>query len=90
MPNILALVNGLYVFHFLFEEDIQVVEECFWVHGKRSLVLSIWNVHFDPRTAKIEKRHIWVVLPCFPLFCWNIKRFRVVSISIGKFIHIED
>ena len=69
VPRVLALVNGWYVIHFLSEEDRQVVGERFSVYKKGSLVLSRWNVHLDPRTAKLEKRHMWVVLPGFLIFC---------------------
>ena len=68
IPRVLSLVNGWFIFHFMSEEDSKAVEERFWVHGKGSLVLSRWNVHFDPRTKDLEKRHFYVVLPGFALF----------------------
>ena len=55
VPKVLALVNGWYLFHFLSEDDRKAIEKRYKVHGKGSLVLSIWNVHFDPRSTKLEK-----------------------------------
>ena len=78
------------MFHFLLEEDRKAVEERLWVFCKGSLVLSQWNVHFDPRMSTLAKRHLWVILPSFPLFCCNINAFTVVANSTGNFIYIED
>ena len=88
--RVLTLVNSWFMFHFLSEEDRKVVEEWLWVFGKGSLVLSRWNVHFDPRMSTLAKRHLWVILPGFPLFFCNINAFTVVANSTGNFIHIED
>ena len=89
-PRVIALVNDSFVFHFLSEEDRLAVEERFWVYSKGSMVLFWWSVDFDPRMAKLTKRHLWVILHRFPLFCWNIEGYRAIASSIGKFIHIED
>ena len=88
--RVLTLVNGWFMFHFLLEEDRKVVEEWLWVFGKGSLVLSQWNVHFDPRMSTLAKWHLQMIFPGLPLFCWNIKAFTVAANSTGKFIHIED
>ena len=52
------MVNESFLFHFLFEEDRMAVEEKLLVYGKGFLVLSCWSVDFDPRKAKISKRHL--------------------------------
>ena len=44
---------------------------------------------FDPDRETLTKRHLWVMLPYFPLHCWNLKVFMGISNSIGKFILME-
>lgn len=72
------------------EEDRYHIEEHFWVFGKGSLVLSRWHSTFDPHGEKLARHHLWVILPHFPVFCWNLKGFMAVANSIGRFILIED
>ena len=72
------------------EEDMYVIEERSWVIGHGSQVMKRWHVGFDPRCEKLDKRHLWVLLPSFPVHCWNIKGFMGIINSIGNFILMEE
>lgn len=45
---------------------------------------------FDPLTEPIRKRHLWLLLPGFPLQWW-IKEIliRVIN-SVGKFVYVYE
>lgn len=89
-PPVMLLDGAWIIFHFLSKDDRRVVEERFWVIGHGSLVLKRWHVGFDPRHKKLDKRHLWVILPGFPIHFWNIKGFMGITNSTRKFIMMED
>ena len=54
------------------------------------MVLKRWYSGFDPRSEKQVRRHLWVILPDYPIQCWNLEGFMVVVTAISSFMLIED
>ena len=54
------------------------------------MVISRWHVGFDLVLENIRKRHLWFILPNFPVHCWNLKGFMGIANSLGRFILMED
>ena len=54
------------------------------------MVLIHFHIDFNPWKEKLEKRNLWVLLPGFPLPCWNLVGFMAVAKDIGRFILIEE
>ena len=90
VPRVLSLVNGWTLFQFLMEEDRAIVENRYWIIGEGSLVLKRWHLGFEPWSERMLQRHLWVILPDFPIQCWNLKGFMAIPKSIGTFMLIED
>lgn len=88
--RVLLSAKGWIVFKFLSKDNRQNIEICFWVLGMGSLVLTRWHSGFDPRKETLKKRHLWFILPGFPVQCWNLQGFMAVANTIGIFILIED
>lgn len=78
------------MFQFLTEDERASIEQRFWVFSIGSLVLKRWHNGFDPRTEKLLIRHLWIILPGFPMHCWNIGGFMAVANSVGWFILMEE
>ena len=55
VPKVLSLVNGWVLFQFLYEEDRLIIKGQYWVISQGSLVLSHWQVGFDPRMERLIK-----------------------------------
>ena len=71
VPAISLLVRGWVVFVFLEEAHASEVLSRLWRVGNGSLVLDRWHVNFDPARERIQKRHLWDILPGLPFPLWN-------------------
>ena len=58
--------------------------------GEGSLVLKRWHSGFEPLYEKLIRRHLWVIMPEFPIQCCNLKGFMAVVNTIGSFMLIEE
>ena len=61
-----------------------------WRVGKGSLVLGRWHTSFDPLKEKINKRHLWVLLPQLPFPLWSKSILEGIGNTIGRFVSVED
>jgi hypothetical protein len=46
-------------------------------------------VAFDPRTEHFQYRHLWILLPGFPLHMWNEGALRAIGDALGRFIMLD-
>lgn len=89
-PQIFALACGWYGFKFDEEAHCNLIMERLWLHGSGSLMLQKWQTDFDPETASVRLRHLWVLLPGLPLALWNRGAFEAIGNCIGRFLHVAD
>lgn len=87
-PWISILAKGWFGFKFREEAHALLILEKLWLKGSGSLMLQRWYTDFDPRHARIEIRHLWVLLPDFPLALWNREAFELVGNRLGCFLHL--
>ena len=66
-PRFSVLMKGWFCFHFISESEATDILDRFWTIQKGSLVLEKWYTSFDTETTPIRKRHLWALLPGFPL-----------------------
>jgi hypothetical protein len=65
-------------------EDTLMVLDKLWVLDGSSLMLKRWRVCFDPATDYFQFRHLWVLLPGFPLQLWNAKALEAIGNELGR------
>ena len=58
--------------------------------GKGSLVLDRWHVNFNPARERVQKRHLWALLPGLPFPLWNHPLLEGVGNTIGRFVVLDD
>jgi hypothetical protein len=89
-PELINLPRGWLGFMFKNPEDSEKVLNSFWSYDGGSLMLKRWRLSFNPSTEYFSYRHIWVLLPSFPLQLWNRKAMEAVGNSLGRFLKIEE
>jgi hypothetical protein len=77
--------------HFPFTpEHVSLLLNQFWVLGKSSLMLKRWRIAVKPETEHFQHRHLWVLLPDFPLHLWNEGAFKAIGNALGQFIYLDS
>lgn len=88
-PTIVRLMNNWYNFHFLKEQDLEIVFSLPWVHDKIFLALHKWYIGFNPLQSTPQNNYIWVKLPGLPIKLWSKETLAVIGNAIGKFIYVD-
>jgi hypothetical protein len=52
-------------------------------------MLKRWRPSFNLATDYFSYRHIWVLLPGFPLNLWNIKALTAIGNILGCFLKVD-
>ena len=47
-------------------------------------------MNFDPAWERIQKRHLWAILPGLPFPLWNRSLLEGVGNTIGRFVALEE
>lgn len=89
-PEIYILSKGWYLFYFRIDCHTNIILNQTWIRGNGSLILKRWHMGFNPVSEKIWFRHIWVLLPDFPLEMWHREGFTAVENHLGRFLHINE
>jgi hypothetical protein len=53
-------------------------------------MLKRWRTRFDPATEFFSLRHVWVLLPGFPLNLWNKKALMAIGNLLGRFLKVDE
>jgi len=67
-PEVIYLKKGWHGFICKSPEDASLLLTSLWVFSGSSLMLKRWRMAFNPDTDYFQHRHLWVLLPGFPLF----------------------
>ena len=84
------LLNGWCSFHFLEELDAIIILRGIWLIKHGSLMLSRWYVGFDPIIEPIKKRHLWLLMPGFPIQWWKREIIVMIVNTVGRFLFLDD
>jgi hypothetical protein len=88
-PKIIYLTKGWVGFICNNPEDTELLLAQRWVIGGSSLMIKRWRLAFNPDTEYFQYRHLWVLLPGFPLHLWNAAAMEVIGNSLGSFISLD-
>ena len=89
-PRFSVLMKGWFCFHFISEAAVEQILKKFWTIQRGSLVLEHWYMAFDPVSAPVRKRHLWVILPGFPLHWWKQEILILVANALGTFVQVDQ
>lgn len=89
IPKIVRLMNNWYSFHFLKEQDLEIIFSLPWVHDKSFLALHKWYIGFNPLRSTPQNNYIWVKLLSLPIELWSKETLAVIGNAIGKFIYVD-
>lgn len=89
-PPCVSLVNGWFRFSFRNEADATQILAGLWLCGKSSLVLKRWHDSFDPAKERLLFRHLWVLLPGFPLHFWTLDVCVGIGNRLGRFLFVDE
>lgn len=89
-PVCVSLVNGWFRFIFRSGADATQILGGLWLCGKSSLVLKRWHESFDPAKERLRFRHLWVLLPGFPLHFWSLDVCVGVGNQLGRFLFVDE
>ena len=88
-PDVIILTRGWYCFYFRCLEDSEIILSKTWLSGKGSLMIKQWDHLFNPEKEVMRIRHLWVLIPNYPLFLWNLEAFTAIGNHLGRFLHVE-
>ena len=49
-----------------------------------------WHVHFEPLRKRVNKRHLWLLLPGLPFPLWSRSLLEGTGNTIGHFVVVEE
>jgi hypothetical protein len=90
VPTYLTLPSGWFGLIFKILEDVEIILNRFWDYKGGSLMLKRWRTWFDPATEYFSFRHVWVLLPGFPLNLWNKTALMAIGNLLGRFLKIDE
>ena len=87
--SINLLINGWINFIFPEEEKLIKILGKVWLYNEGSLFLKRWLINFNPSREKQTRRHIWMLLPSFPLELWTKDVLEGLENSVKKIIMVD-
>lgn len=60
-----------------------------WAFKDVSLILKKWHLDFDPLKELQTRRHLWMLLPGFPLVLWTESILTGLANKLGTFVRSD-
>jgi hypothetical protein len=90
IPSYMTLPSGWFSLLFKIHEDAEGILNRFWDYKGDKLMLKRWRTGFDPTTEYFNHRHVWVLLPGFPLNIWNLPALTTIGNLLGRFLKVDE